>query len=476
MGLVITIDVVVITVLIVMASRRGLEEALPFVAFIFVLIPRDAAIQIPGLFDLTTQRLVLLTMIVLYLFLPHKKLDLGGFYTPVKWLIIIHIVWCLLSTANSIVSVMSLKKMVSVVLEYYMLFYLFSREIRHVRTVKRILLGIVSAVIVCSVFGAIEAYQGLSVMEWFPQVVHRFDNWSTAGELSGRGIRVASTFAHPILFGAGLTIAIVLTLYLLKVVRGTGKRIFLWTGLLLMFLNIYKTSSRGPWLGVTLSLGILLLWDKGRGRRYLTLIGILALAVLTIRPGVWDTIANMYRESFNPESPLGSSYEYRYVLRELAVDAVSRNVTRSLWGYGMESFYYLGLEGNLNGKPYRFLSCDSAWIELLIETGYVGLLIIAVVLLSPVWYAWKGLRHVSSGNDGVQLYLISAMVGYYFMMLSAAMYSWGQTGYMLWMMIAVSLAYSRLRNSEAIASRIKLLKVDNEAELIPSPPSVNYGG
>ena len=96
--------------------------------------------------------------------------------------------------------------------------------------------------------------------------------------------------------------------------------------------------------------------------------------------------------TFDPTSPLGSSYEYRYVLRELAVKAVSKDMGRALWGYGMESFYYLGLQGNLYGKPYRFLSCDSSWVELLVETGYVGLIIVAALLFSPAWEAWKEFR------------------------------------------------------------------------------------
>ena len=35
-----------------------------------------------------------------------------------------------------------------------------------------------------------------------------------------------------------------------------------------MFLSIYKTSSRGPWLGLMMSLGLILLFEKGRVRKY----------------------------------------------------------------------------------------------------------------------------------------------------------------------------------------------------------------
>ena len=109
----------------------------------------------------------------------------------------------------------------------------------------------------------------------------------------------------------------------------------------------------------------------------------------------------------------------------------------------MESFYDLHLEGMLNGKPYAFLSCDSAWMELLVETGYVGLGIISLLLATPAWRAWKDFRTLPRPDRYLSLTLSVAMVTYYFMMLSVAMYAWGQNGYMLWIVIASAMAYSR---------------------------------
>lgn len=475
MWLIYTIDFFAVAILFVIGMRRGVEQALPFAAFVMVLVPRDAAIQLPGLFDLTTQRIVLIVLTLLYVILP-KKSGSSSFVTPLKWLIVLHLIWCAISTANSVVPLMSLKKMMSEALEYYLLYYLFFRSIRSTRTIDRILFGVVAAVIVSSVIGAVEAYRDWTVMEWFPTVSHHFDGWSAAGELSGRDQRVVSTFANSILFGAGLDLAIVLALYLLRTASGSAKKIFLWSGLLLMFLSIYKTSSRGPWLGLIMSLGLILLFEKGRVRKYLIVLGTLTLAVLIIRPGVWETIGNIYIATFDPSSPLGSSYEYRYVLRELVAKAVSKDMGRALWGYGMESFYYLGLQGNLYGKPYRFLSCDSSWVELLVETGYVGLFIVAALLLGPAWKAWREFRRASERDRYMNLYLLIAMASYYFMMLAAAMYAWGQTGYMLWIIITASLAQGRLRRVKARAVRLKVVaKVDDSSLSTPATvPSMNY--
>jgi O-Antigen ligase len=452
MWLICVIDVVAVVALLVITLRSGLEEALPFAAFVFILVSRDAAIPLPGLFDLSVQRVILAVLTLLYFVVPPREGKRGSLNTPLKWLIILHVGWCFLSTANSIVPMMSFKKMVTEIFEYYLLYYIFYQTIRDPRTVNRVLFGIVAALFVCSVFGVVEIYWNWSVMDWFPNVPHRFDGWSTTGVDSGRDARVTTTFGHPILYGAGLTIGIVLTLYLIKTCRTSGRRLLLWIGLLIMFLNIYKTSSRGPWLGVALAMVILLLWDRGRVRKYLMVIGVLVLALVIIRPGVWQTIANLYFATFDPTSPVGSSYEYRFRLREISMQALGRDLGRSIWGYGMESFYYLGLQGQLFGKPYRFLSCDSAWTELMVETGYVGLVIIASVLLTPLWRAWKSVR---GSPDRVQLYLANSMFAYYFMMMSAAMYAWGQTGYILWMLIAVSAASLRISHAQRRAMQRK---------------------
>ena len=48
---------------------------------------------------------------------PERNLSL-----PLKGLIAIHIVWCLVAISNSIVPVMSVKKVLSVLAEYYVLY------------------------------------------------------------------------------------------------------------------------------------------------------------------------------------------------------------------------------------------------------------------------------------------------------------------------------------------------------------------
>ena len=67
MGIVIGIDLAVVAWLIVRAVRNGFESTLPLATFLLILFPVESQIAIPGLFDLTTQRLIVLTLLGLYL-------------------------------------------------------------------------------------------------------------------------------------------------------------------------------------------------------------------------------------------------------------------------------------------------------------------------------------------------------------------------------------------------------------------------
>jgi hypothetical protein len=457
MVLIVLIDLAVIAALFV-ANRRGIENTLPVFAFVAVLVPTISKIPLPVGFDLTTHRLALMLLVVLFLLQRPTSDNIQVSGPPLTLLIGFHVVWCLLSTANSVVPGVSIKKLLAIVVEYYVLYWIFVRSITTVDTIHRILYGIVSAMILSSVFGAVEAYSNWSVLEWFPVITYRFGElpFDSRAELIGRGWRVMSTFPHAILYGAALAIAIPLTLYLISQAKTQRRRIFLGMGLLLMFLVIYKTLSRGPWIALGLSLVIVGSLSSRPLRKYLLILSAFTLLVLVSRPGVIETFKNIFISTMREETQLGLSYEYRSALLEVARNALSQDSGRMLWGYGLGSFYYLGLEGILGGRPYKFLSCDSAWIELLVETGYVGLMIVGLLLIKPAILAWHDFRRLQKPENQLSLILLVNMVAFYFMMTNVALYVWGQNGHMLWILIACSVAYGAAQRSKMSGSSLSL--------------------
>jgi hypothetical protein len=435
MVLVIIIDLIVICGLCRVALTSGVEAALPFASFMLILVPIESSIPL-GLFELTTQRLIVGLLLILYLTKTTVSERQTAVPLPLKLLIVCHVLWCLISTVDSIVPIMSIKKAASILIEYYVLYIIFWKTISKVETIHKILFSIVLAVTVCSVFGVFEANGASNVLTFFPVAGHHFSSVEMERET-----RVQSTFDHPILFGAALAMGITIALYLLAVVEKSWQVVLLWTGVVLMFFNIYKTSSRGPWLDVILGCFILVVFGRAKMRRNILFICALSLAAMVVRPGIWGTVKGIYDNSFDMNTSTGSSYEYRYALQNAVKQKVLQSPTRALWGYGLESFYDLQIEAEFLGKPHLFLSCDSSWSELLIETGFVGLFIIIVILLKPVWRALRDYQSLPSPDRYLSLMLLANLLMFYFQMYSVGMYSWGQNGYILWILIAITFAY-----------------------------------
>ncbi len=475
MILVITILLFTVGVLVSLWSQKGLEATLPFFAFMAVLSPLECSVALPGLFDLSTQRLMLITLIVLYFVSGQQR---RGFppmaSTPLKILILTHVVWTLVSTVNSFEPIASLKSAFSTVFEYYILYYLLVRTISSAKTIRNILFGMVLGIMVCSVFGAFEAYSGWSVLTYFPARDHHFYGSQILNMDEERGLRSRSTFPHAILFGGALAMAIIWALYLLATAKRPKEKVLLWAGVMLMFLNIYKTASRGPWMAIVGSLGLLLFRSEKRVRRYILAITLLSVSVCVIRPGVWDTIEGIFFATFDLNSPTGSSYEYRYALLTVGEQALAKDSLHKLWGYGPGTFYDLHLRGDFLGNPdHEFLSCDSSWIELMVETGYVGLASIGLVLASAAGKALRDTWILPRPHKYLSWIFFITMLSFYYAMASVAIYGWGQNGYMLWTLISLSVVHrhlarcesARLPASESTIAGLEAIEVSNECAI-----------
>jgi hypothetical protein len=456
MPLVITLDLLVIASLCVSVFRRGFEETLPLAAFLVVLFPSESQIPIPGLFELTTQRIIVVVLLCLYLSSRKKKspADLSSNKLPLRFLILAQIAWMTVATLNSFVFTVSLKTLLSQLLDYYLAFYIFGKSISSVKTVNKILTGIVAAMFICSVFGVIEARQGWSILSIFPAPTHPFG--TDLGGENYRGVRIQSTFSHPILYGAALAMAIPMALYLISLAKTTKQKVFLWGAVLLMFMNIYKTGSRGPWLAAVMSLVLLVVLGRGLMRRYVIVIVLLAATTLIVRPGVWDTISSLYGATLDPESPQGESYQWRYALYDLAFQHLNHDLGRAVWGYGPESFSYLGWQGvfdvgEFKGKTVTFTSCDSSIAQLMIETGYVGLLIVALMLLTVGIITLRNCFRLPKPANNLCVVLFANICAFCFMMTNVAIWGWGQQTYMLWVIVAIAMIYPRLIRAETIS-------------------------
>jgi len=448
MLLILAINAVIVVVLVGIATRKGLEAALPFFAFVVTLLPDECRIQVPGL-SLYAHRVALIVLTILFIKARKKT---KGRTLPLKRLIVLHIVWAVASTLASIVVVTSFKQLLAQVAEYYLLYYIVVMTITDVRTLSKICYAMIAAMAVCSVFGLLEIYQHWSVLSLFPAELQI--DYGTGGvfysEMFDRGIRARSTFPHPILFGGALAMVIPLVFYLLTTSsKGWSRKIFLNVSMFLMFWALYKTSSRGPWLATGFALFILTAAAESRIRKRVLAVVVLAGLILVLRPGIADTLVNIYTATFDPNSMMGSSFQYRPVLYNTVKETLNDSPVRALLGFGLGSFREKGLVLKMPGiVAHRWYTCDSSWVLFWYETGYVGVLILGTLLLRPAFVALWGLRRLRRSDRYVSLVFLSSLATFYIVMISVAIYGWGQDGHMLWTMIALSTSYTILKKEE----------------------------
>jgi O-Antigen ligase len=428
---------------LVVASRRSLENALPLLCFFVVVMPLEARLVIPGLFDINTIRVLLLTLLILYL---GRRPPISPGSIPLKRLMFLQIGCGAWSTIYSLSVATSAKQLISQVLEFYLLYYLLVKIITSRRTIYNILFAIAMAIGVCCICGLLEAYATWSILKIFPSNL-----WITYnGGIDplyvdiGRGLRIRSTFPHPILFGDALAMTIPLTLYLLTMWEKRWQRGLLWVVTVLMFWALYKTSSRGPWLATGLCAVLLFLMIHNDVRKYLVALSFLAVLVAVTRPAIWQTIEGLYQSSTDPASPVGSSYFYRVELPHAITDAVATDPERALLGYGLGTFREFGLDINLLNSVQHWYTCDNNWAEFLYESGYIGLMLITILLLQPLLIAMRSYRQLAHPDNYLSGVLFISLGGFYFLLLSVAGYNWGQQGYMAWILIALAISHPRV--------------------------------
>jgi hypothetical protein len=357
--------------------------------------------------------------------------------------------------------------------EYYALYFVFARSISDTKTIYRAVYAMVLALGVCGVFSTLEAYRSWSILSIFPS-----DRWLTYDRSDplyiewGRGLRVRSTFPHPILFGDGLAMGLPLCLFLLSIWKGRWQRIILWMSFLLMAWSLYKTSSRGPWIAAVFSCGALAFMVKGRVRMYLGTIVVLSALVIIARPGIRRTIVNLYESTFDNSSPIGSSYEYRHALTDAVIEAVSQEPSRTLFGYGPGTFREIGLDIYFLARVHHWYTCDNNWALFLYETGYCGLLIMGLLFSRTLLLLLQGYRRLPSPEKHFSGVASICIVAFCFGLLSVAGYNWGQQGFMAWILISLAIAYPRLALQQRAGTVVSqnVYPAESSAEL--SPPVV----
>lgn len=192
-------------------------------------------------------------------------------------------------------------------------------------------------------------------------------------------VRVVGTFNNPTFFAEMIGLALPLTLALLIKNRNLRDKAVLLVYAAIQGAALVLTWSRGAWLGFFASFAVMaVLFDKR-----LLLVGlVVAVVAVTVAPPV---LVERLLSSFSLDD---SSNNYRLFIWRGSIALIKENLFRGV-GLGAESFVQVYPEYMIIQTPAPH--AHSTYLQMLIELGLCGFLVMGWLLLACAWYALRAI-------------------------------------------------------------------------------------
>lgn len=260
---------------------------------------------------------------------------------------------------------------------------------------------------------------------------------------------IDGTFRHRILLGYAMAMIIPPSIVLAQTYTlGSKKRLY-QVACLFSVAVCYFTNSRGPWLGAGISLIVLGCLGSKKVRKLLLAALAISVCVLILRPGVRSTISDLMLSTPDPETYRGSSYAYRKELWGVAYGEITKSPIRTLFGYGGLSTEFMNLfdKFQYGGNIFRtgFSSWDNQYAANLIEFGFLGFTIEALVYLSLLRKLWYDLQKSPPAENDFRTALMASAIIYLWALTNVWMFSI-QIKFLFWSLVGVSFALSESTN------------------------------
>src|SRR5215813_12965896 len=202
-------------------------------------------------------------------------------------------------------------------------------------------------------------------------IAYAFVELASGRAATADGIRVASTFNHPNIFGFYLVGLLTLTLFLLRSsLVSLSPRIRGWLVLYLpvIIILLLLTGSRSAWIGGAI---ILIVYASVVDKRYLLCLPLVLLIIYL--PGVEERLSDLQTGNLDYGYAQLNSYAWRKILWQSALDWLMENPSEYLvLGYGIGSFEYY--------QPLFFpravdrVGAHNALLQIFFEMGILGVL------------------------------------------------------------------------------------------------------
>jgi O-antigen ligase/polysaccharide polymerase Wzy-like membrane protein len=425
--------------------QRDVPSGMRLIFALLVFLPTSVRIALPtGLPQLTIHRILI---VVAFLFLiQNRSPDRTRWPIPNIGFVILFGLSQVISLLLGTQFVPGLKGCFDYGIEVVLFYILISEYVQTESDIVQLLASICYGLAAVAVVATIDKYWNVDLVE----TIVPFRGLPDIEE------GIASTYPHRILLGYAMAMGVPLSLALPTYFNEVRRKRVMYGIALLLIAATYFSMSRGPWLGLGLGLlGIAIVGGR-KARKSVALIALLIAIVLILRPGVRDTISNMYSETFEEDSAKGNSYQTRWQLWTIAWTEIKVSPGRLLFGFGPVStesmdlsHYWFGTEGwSSSVTKIGHTSWDNNYASDLIELGVVGFLLEAVLFAFIIKTLVTNWRRSDPNDRILQGGVTIACLVFMFAMTNVFIFS-PQLKYLFWTLVAVGCNFSRIHAIQA---------------------------
>lgn len=275
----------------------------------------------------------------------------------------------------------------------------------------------------------------------------------------GTRFRAFASSEHPIALGAMLTMLAPFALYLAV----TQRRAIWWMALTFLAIGAVSTVSRTAVVMLVVIVAMLALVRWQDVRRFWFIILPMIAVVHVMLPGTMGTL----REAFMPSG--GLIAEQQTYADSLSTGGRVADIAPSLAEFERRPFLGDGLGTRITtGDNVNARLLDNQWLGLLLDTGLAGVLAFVLVIGTFVRRQFRLARSDPSTGAYLPLACASSVLAYAFGMFTYDAFSFTQTTFVFFVIMALGVTYERLSFLEsekpagvvleAVGSRIPALR------------------
>lgn len=407
-------NLLIITIIVLILFQRyrsGYFKGVCSSVFLLIFCPNNLSLEFGIEFpSVTASRVIILLMMVFWISNINKKHFGSGI--PFFNLLILITLSLGVSNVFSENLLVSMKRYGYFIIESLLLFVIIATSINQDEDIKVLIKAITFSLLLAAFSGIAERFTGFNVTTIFGSN-HAYE-FEAIREAVTSSDGVISTYQHRILFGIAMSELIVFSLY--QVIKSSTflDKLLWWLSVLTASIALYYSFSRGPWLSIAAA-GIMTL--AARQRQFLKqflLLGIIAISLIIIRPGVLSTLEDVYSTSKKAETVKGASMRWRFKVLYTAIDQIFYKGSAYIlfFGHGDGSHLFLKFEPILleTGHYGDLTSWDNEFAVILFERGIIGFTLFVLLYLKLLSSAWRYLRKGNANGDEMLLCLLSMTI------------------------------------------------------------------